>query len=109
MLIYRISIKRYDKMTISFASGDSVKEVIFESYSGIHSQDMPIDAEILEVGFNADKKIVLFYVSKYKNAPIQPRSFYVSYSDSPLPRSDFKYYHYVGTIARKGLHVFEVV
>ena len=94
-------------MKISFSTGDYIKAVSLDPAPGLYLRDIPVGAEILACGLEVtDLKI--FYGVKYRDQRLKERRFFIASTDMPLPREDFQYYAYIGTITELGLHVFEV-
>lgn len=91
---------------VTFASGDVIRTCILDVIPGIYERVLPIDTEILDVGVE-NKEIKLFYFSRSEST--RKRKFVVHATDKPLPKNNFQYYFYVGSISRKGLHIFELV
>lgn len=97
-------------MKINLEAGQTIREVVLELKIGSYENILPIDFEILDVG-TKDNKIVLIGASRSVGR-VSERvfRFLIHPSLEPLPKKDnFSYYWYVGSIPRKGLHIFEVV
>jgi hypothetical protein len=91
---------------VTFSSGDSVKLLRIPLTSKSFSDMLPIDMEILAMS-SSELNIKIYYFSRHPIA--RKKNFIICKTGEELPKNDFQYYFFVGTVLEKGLHVFEVV
>jgi hypothetical protein len=97
-------------MSVSLSYGNKVQEIKLSLEPGFYKCVTPIDMEVLSVGVK-DKELILFVISKYDHGNTE-REFLVHPSEEKIPQHKTKfaaYYFYLGTVAKLGLHVFEIV
>lgn len=95
-------------MRINYSSGNCIRKVEIASTPGKYEVKLSIDADILQIGMS--KGVVVLYVGERDpRMAKKERMFFIGKTDEPLPTEQFKYYFYLGTVVKKGWHIFELV
>jgi hypothetical protein len=97
-------------MRINLEKGHKVQEIELELKEGPQKQKLPVDFDVVAQGIR-DGKIILFGMSFSSGKQgTRERTFFVWPSEKSLPEVGFaNYFLYLGTIVKKGLHIFEMV